>query len=63
MTLLDCVPVPARRGGACRSAWPGQRPATAYFDGSRLALTLGDTPGAEQPRFDDSKWRRLDVLA
>ena len=24
-------------------------------------FNLGDTPGAEQPRFDDSKWRRLDV--
>ena len=22
---------------------------------------LGDVPGAEQPAFDDSKWRRLDV--
>jgi len=37
----------------------GQRQRLSMDPGWRF--NLGDTPGAEQPRFDDSKWRRLDV--
>jgi beta-galactosidase len=40
--------------------WPGPSERRVRFD-SAWRFSKGDIPGAEQPRFDDSGWRLLDL--
>src|SRR5512143_280931 len=56
LALLALVSAPALSA----AEWPGPNERRVRFD-SAWRFSKGDIPGAEQPRFDDSGWRLLDL--
>ncbi len=46
--------------GLLAAEWPGPNDRRVSFD-SAWRFSKGENPGAEQPRFDDSGWRLLDL--